>query len=55
MTVRNLFAMCILSMVVTIEVIAMSSSDALAFHRADLHRVAPGDCGTAEQHGGGRG
>jgi hypothetical protein len=35
-TVRNLFAMCILSMVVAIEVIAMSSGDALAFHRADL-------------------
>ncbi len=36
MTVKNLFAMCMLSMVVAIEVAAMSSGDALAFHRADL-------------------
>jgi hypothetical protein len=35
-TVKNLFAMCMLSMVVAIEVIAMSSGDAMAFHRADL-------------------
>ena len=36
MTVKNLFAMCVLSMIVTIGVAAMSSGDALAFHRADL-------------------
>ena len=33
---KNLFAMCMLSMVVAIGVFAMSSGDALAFHRADL-------------------
>ncbi len=36
MTVKNLFAICMLAMVVAIEAIAMSSGDALAFHRADL-------------------
>jgi hypothetical protein len=35
-TVKNLFAMCMLSMVVATGVAAMSSGDALAFHRADL-------------------
>ena len=36
MTGKNLFAVCMLSMVMTIGVAAMSSGDALAFHRADL-------------------
>ena len=36
MTVKNLFAMCMLSMGVAIGAVAMSSGDALAFHRADL-------------------
>jgi len=35
-TVKKLCAICMVSMVVAIGVVAMSSGDALAFHRADL-------------------
>jgi hypothetical protein len=35
-TVKNLCAMCMLSIVMATGVAAMSSGDALAFHRADL-------------------
>jgi hypothetical protein len=41
-TVKNVFAMCMLSMVVAIEVITLSSGDTLAFHRADLIGSLPG-------------
>lgn len=36
MTVKNLCAMCMLSMVMATGVTVMSSGDALAFHWADL-------------------
>ena len=36
MSVKNLFVMCMLSMVVAMGAAALSSGDALAFHRADL-------------------